>query len=141
MDQADQPALVFERPLLRKLFRKAENYELPLDITLSQHGFYHWLAERTNRIYFVWHDGSQARGIVFNMSAHAGKPFRQRQCDLCAQFVEVGDMISVRSLRGRQDGEYQATYSYICADLEECRGFAIPAQQLSHFINKHRPKA
>ncbi|HBW51917.1 MAG TPA: hypothetical protein DEF47_18675 [Herpetosiphon sp.] len=138
MDEIDETALIFERSALRKLFRKAEDYELPLDIRLSQHGFYHWLAERTNRIYLVWHDGTQTRGIVFNMSAHAGKPFRQRQCDLCGQFVEVGDMISVRSLKGRQDAAYQATYSYICADLEDCRGSAISTGQLNHFLNKHR---
>ena len=131
-------AIVLERSILRKLFRKAENYELPLDITLSQHGFYHWLAERTNRVYLVWQEGTQYRGIAFNMYAHAGRPQRQRQCDLCGQFVEVGDMISVRSLKGRPDGEYRATYSYICADLEDCRGFAIPAAHVSSFISKHR---
>ena len=128
-----------ERLRLKKLFRKAEDSELPLSITLNELGFHHWFVERTNSLYLVSGQAETLLGLSFNVNKHVGAQTRKRQCDLCRRFMIVADVISIRSMRRptNKNVEYQTTYSYICRHLEECRNFVQDRAHVERLIQLH----
>lgn len=123
---------------LQLLFRKAERKEIPAQITLGMYDFYHWGVQKTNKLYLVFREDENIKGITFDTG-----DYRDRRvlilCDLCQHFIRMWDSVYIRSVSKKHHKgiAYKSMYSFICQDTETCHNRIKSQQHFTRLLAIH----
>ncbi|WP_438447895.1 FusB/FusC family EF-G-binding protein [Gorillibacterium sp. sgz5001074] len=120
---------------IRKLFPKNKKLKLPdlAAIDFRYVSYLSWIDISTNKMFIVYHDGTQFVGVEGRFTATSKKNF----CFVCNRFEELSLFSAISKKRPEHAAPdyYKSVGNYICTDSRECNKNMTDVAPLERFID------